>query len=346
MDTTPEVAAQVVACTQLGHSQRFVAQQLNLSRSAVRRVYQRFQDTGSFNRRPGAGRRRYTSERDDRFIESTSLTNRRLNAIQIQRQLRDVRGVVVNEWTVTRRLQETNLTPRRPATGPKLTAAHRQTRLRFAREHLNWTLDHWMSLLFSDETRICLNGKDGRGRVYRRPGERFAQCCIDERVSYGGGSCMIWGGISVGERTEAVFIVGAARGRNRRSLTAAWYVGEILADHVVPYAGFVGDQSMLMHDNAKPHTARITREYLVEVGVRVLEWPACSPDLNPIEHLWDELKRRVRAGVPVGTSIPELMVAVEEEWHNIPQERIVNLIRSMPNRMQAVVRARGGNTRY
>jgi hypothetical protein len=157
---------------------------------------------------------------------------------------------------------------------------------------------------------------------------------------------MIWGGISVEERTEAVFIVGAARGRNRRSFTAARYVGEILADHVVPYAGFVGDQSMLMHDNAKPHTARITREYLVEVGLRVLEWPACSPDLNPIEHLWDELKRRVRAGVPVGMSIPELMVAVEEEWHNIPQERIVNLIRSMPNRMKAVVRARGGNTRY
>jgi hypothetical protein len=51
---------------------------------------------------------------------------------------------------------------------------------------------------------------------------------------------MIWGRISVEERTEAVFIVGAARSRNRRSLTAAWYVGEILADHVVPYAGFCG----------------------------------------------------------------------------------------------------------
>jgi hypothetical protein len=298
-------------------------------------VYQRFQDTGSFNRRPGTGRRRYTSERDYRFIVSTSLRNRRLNAVQIQRQLRDVRGVAVSEWTVRQRLQETNLTPRTPATGPRLTAAHRQARFRFAREHLNWTLDHWMSLLFSDETRICLNGKHGRGRVYRRPRERFAQCCIDERVSYGGGSCMIWGGISVAGRTETVFIVGAARGRNRRSLTAARYVGEILADHVMPYAGFVGDQFMLMHDNAKPHTGRITREYLAEVGVRVLEWPVCSPDLNPIEHLWDELKRTVRARAPVATSIPELMmVAVEEEWHNVPQERIVNLIRSMPNRVQ------------
>jgi transposase len=57
---------------------------------------------------------------------------------------------------------------------------------------------------------------------------------------------------------------------------------------------------------------------------------ASSPDLNPIEHLLDELKRRVRARIPVATFIPELMVAVEEEWHNIPQERIVNLIRSMP----------------
>jgi transposase len=173
--------------------------------------------------------------------------------------------------------------------------------------------------------------------VYRRPGERFAQCCIDEHVSYGGGSCMISDGISVEGRTEPVFIVGAARGRNRSSLTAARYVGEILADDVVPYARFLGDQFMLMYDNAKPQTARITREYLAEVGLRVLEWPACSPDLNPIEHLWDELKRRVRVRVPVATSIPELMVAVEEDWHNIPQERIVNLIRSMPNRMQAVV---------
>jgi hypothetical protein len=143
---------------------------------------------------------------------------------------------------------------------------------------------------------------------------------------------MIWGGISVEGRTEPVFIVGAAHGCNRRSLTAARYVGR---DFGRPYAGFVGDQFMLMHDNAKPHIARITREYLAEVGFRVLEWPACSSDLNPIEHLWDELKRRVRARVPVATSIPELMmVAVEEEWHNIPQERIVNLIRSVLNRMQ------------
>jgi hypothetical protein len=231
-------------------------------------VCQRFQDTGSFNRRPGTGRRRYTSERDDRFIVSTSLRNRRLNAVQIQRQLCDVRGVAVSEWTVRQRLQETNLTPRKPATGPKLTAAHRQARLRFAREHLNWILDHWMSLLFSDETRICLNGNDGKGRVYRRPRERFAQCCIDERVSYGGGSCMIWGGISVEGRTEAVFIIEAAHGRNRRSLTTARYVEEILADHVMPYAGFVGDQFMLMHDNAKPHTGRITREYLLQLAIK------------------------------------------------------------------------------
>jgi hypothetical protein len=151
---------------------------------------------------------------------------------------------------------------------------------------------------------------------------------------------MIWGGISVEGRTEPVFIVGAAHGRNRRSLTAARYVEEILADHVMPYAGFVGDQFMLMHDNAKPHTARITREYLAELGLRVLEWPACSPDLNPIEYLWDELKRIVRARVPVATSIPELMMVAV--WHNIPQERIVNLIRSMPNRMQGKLLLEGG----
>lgn len=77
-----------------------------------------------------------------------------------------------------------------------------------------------------------------------------------------------------------------------------------------------------------------------------MEWPTCSPDLNPIEHLWDELKRRIRARLRAPTSTPERIIAVEEEWLNIPQETISNLIRSMPNRMRDVIRARGGHTHY
>lgn len=215
MHTKPEKAAQVSALIENGLSQRVVAQRLNMTRSAVRRVCTRYEETGSFHRRPGTGRKRFTTERDDRFIISTILRNRRLNAVQVQQQLREVRGVAISQWTVRRRLQESNLIPKQPATGPKLTPAHRQARLRFARDHMNWTLEQWGSVLFSDETRICLYGSDRRRKVYRRPGERYAECCIEQRIGYGGGSCMIWCAISMGARTDPVFIVRDDRGHGR-----------------------------------------------------------------------------------------------------------------------------------
>lgn len=338
MDTTPEKAAQVVALLQEGRNQREVARQLNMSQSAVSRVSRRFQETGTFNRRPHTSRYRCTSERDDRFIVLTSLRNRHLTGVDVQQELRQVRDVAVSQWTVRRRLKEANLTPRRPARGPKLTARHRKERLEFAREHINWNIEQWRSVLFTDECRICLHGSDRRGRVYRRPRERFSQCCFAETVSYGGGSCMVWAGISLEGKTDLVFVPGGGR---RGGLTAVRYIEDILLDHVVPYAGYIGEDFILMHDNARCHTARTTRQFMDEVGLETMNWPALSPDMNPIEHLWDELKRRVRARNPVPSNISDLKIALDEEWGAIPQVVVKTLIRSMGNRMRTVVDARG-----
>lgn len=336
-------AAQVVALLEEGHNQRFVADQLNLSQSAVSRVYRRYRETGALVRRPGSGRRRCTSERDDRFMVTTSLRNRHQTGVSIQQHLQDVRGVTASEWTVRRRLKEANLTPKRPATGPRLLPRHRQARLEFAHQHKNWTIEQWTPVLFCDESRVCLNGCDRRGRVYRRSGERYAQCCFRETVAYGGGSVMVWAGISMEGRTELVFVPGGGRGGG---LTAARYITEILEEHVVPYAGFYDEGFVLMQDNAPCHTARITRAYLAEVGIPTMDWPALSPDLNPIEHVWDYLKRQVRKREPAPSNVTELKAALQEVWDVIPQELHKKLIRSMKNRLDAVIRARGGNTKY
>lgn len=346
MDTTPENAAQVVALIEAGHNQVTVARQLNISRYSVRRVYQRYRETGGYERRRGSGRARATTARDNRFLKLKSLQNRRLTAVDLAHQLQEVREVEVSRWTVRRRLAEGDLTAHRPANGPKLTPAHRQARLRFAQEHVHWTVDQWRRVLFSDESRLCLHSNDGRGRVYRRPNERFAQCCITECVAYGGGSCMFWGGISLEAKTELVFITGPNIRRQARGLTSQRYIEEVLQEHVVPYGGFIGENFLYMHDNARPHTAAIVRQYLEEVNVPVMEWPARSPDLNPIEHLWDELKRRIRGRNIAPTNLQELQNALKEEWEAIPQDFIKHLIESMENRCQAVIRARGGNTSY
>lgn len=346
MDTSPEKTAQIVALVEQGLDQRTVARILNLNQSTVSRLYRRFLETGSFERRRGTGRNRVTTPRDDRFIVTTCLRNRFLTSVNIKQELNQVRGVAVSARTIRRRLKEHDITPFRPANGPKLSAAHRQARLRFAREYLNWTEEQWTSVLFTDECRSCLYGADGRRRVFRRRGERYAQSCIEERVPFGGGSCMVWGGISIAGRTELVFIDMVPQDGGSRGLTSHRYITDILETHVVPYSGFIGENFILMHDNARPHVAIRVHQYLTEVAIRTMDWPARSPDLNPIEHMWDKLKRAVYARNPVPTTVPELREAITQEWENIPQDFIKNLINSMPNRLEAVIRARGGNTPY
>ncbi|VVC30761.1 Ribonuclease H-like domain [Cinara cedri] len=157
---------------------------------------------------------------------------------------------------------------------------------------------------------------------------------------------MFWGGISIDSKTELVCVSRTGGARGQGSLTSDRYITEILEEHVVPYAGFVGDGFILMHDNARSHTALIVKNYTEEVGIPVMNWPARSPDLNPIEHLWDEFKRRVRSHDPAPTTLQDLQYAVVAEWVNIPQERIVRLITSMKDRMEAVIKARGSSTRF
>lgn len=104
-----------------------------------------------------------TSEGDDRFTVSASLRNRHLTSVDVQQKLRHVREVTVSEWAVRRRLRDANLTPKRPATGPKVTPTHRQARLQFMREHLYWNFEQWRAVLFTDECRMYLHGSDRRG---------------------------------------------------------------------------------------------------------------------------------------------------------------------------------------
>ncbi|CAF4918864.1 unnamed protein product [Pieris macdunnoughi] len=98
----------------------------------------------------------------------------------------------------------------------------------------------------------------------------------------------MWAGISLEDKTQLVFVPGVGR---RAGLTADGYITNIFLEHVVPYAGFVDEDFILMHDNARCHTARVTQQFLREVDLRTMDWPALSPDINPVEHLWDELNK-------------------------------------------------------
>ena len=125
----------------------------------------------------------------------------------------------------------------------------------------------------------------------------------------------------------------------------SWF-GRVLDVYVRPYAGAVGENFILMDDNARAHRARITDQYLEQATIVRMEWPARSPDLNPIEHAWDMLQTAVSSRPVQPSSVQELRQALLEEWDQIPQYKIRRLISSMQRRCQAVIEARGHHTRY
>ena len=127
---------------------------------------------------------------------------------------------------------------------------------------------------------------------------------------------------------------------------AVRYRDEILAPVAIPYLQNLGPNAILQDDNARPHRARIITEYLQNEGVERMEWPAVSPDLNPIEHLWDQLGRAVHARVTNRTTLADLSQILIEEWDAIPQQNVAKLVTSMRRRCQAVVAAYGSSTRY
>uniref|UniRef100_A0AAZ3PNZ9 Tc1-like transposase DDE domain-containing protein n=1 Tax=Oncorhynchus tshawytscha TaxID=74940 RepID=A0AAZ3PNZ9_ONCTS len=102
----------------------------------------------------------------------------------------------------------------------------------------------------------------------------------------------------------------------------------------------------LQHDNATSHTARSVRDYLQDRNVSVLPWPAKSPNLNPIAHIWDLLDRRLRARAIPPRNVRELAGALVEELGNISQQELANLVQSMRRRCTAVHKAAGDHTRY
>jgi transposase len=145
---------------------------------------------------------------------------------------------------------------------------------------------------------------------------------------------MIWAGISLEAHTDLVFVENGAT-------TAHRYILECVESHVAPYAPFIGENFLFMDDNARPHMARIVVRNLEQVGIRLLPWPVNSPDLNPIEHVWDFLGKRVKRRQLGPETLNGLRVALQEDWSQIPQD----YIQSMPNRLRAVAAGQGRQIR-
>ncbi|KFM72979.1 Transposable element Tc1 transposase, partial [Stegodyphus mimosarum] len=292
----------IIGLREAGLSYRAVASRVQRNSSTVMRVWKQWTDECRTTRKSGSGPRNVTSARDDRHLVRMARTDRTASSRQLAALWSIATGVSLCASSIRRRLLQCGLRARTPLYRIPLTHDHRRLRLQWANQHRDWRAD-WQHVVFSDESRFNLWYHDGRIRVRRYAGERHLPECIIERHSGRTPGVMVWGAIAYHRRSQLLRIVG--------NLNSNRYIREVLQPEAVPFLQSLPG-AVFQQDNARPHTARIVKSFFAAQQVQLLPWPACSPDMSPIEHVWDVIGRRLARDPRPVASADELWITIAE----------------------------------
>lgn len=287
----------------------------------------------------GQGRQKLTDERAERTIVRDSLSNRRLTSPELCRIYNLGKGRTISSRTIRRILQKYGLRGCIAVKKPLLSKANKAKRWHFAKRYRHWDSKRWRNVLFSDESSFELFSSKYRIHVRRRSTEKFKDECLQPTVKHGGGTIMVWGCMSW-------YGLGMPLRVLQGSVNKEVYL-DILKTTMLPAArsiGFPNNKFIFQEDNAPVHTAKIVQAWIKQQEFPRLSWPPQSPDMSPIETLWNDMKAIMRNTKPRNKG--ELVNLIQDTWNNFPKAKLEKLIDSMPKRLNDLYRAKGGHTRW
>jgi len=257
------------------------------------------------------------------------------SAMEVQKDLEINLDIKVDESTVRRVLKDAGLQAMKKEKRPKLSVKNIKERLKFARYYKNWTIEDWKSVIWSDETKINRFCSDGYSWCWVSDKNNLQEHQISQTVKYGGGSIMIWGCMTAYGPGYMCQI--------ERTLDQNLYIS-ILDDYLLPTLRWYKLRSrdvVFQQDNDPKHNAKSVQEWLGRKKFEKLVWPAQSPDINPIEHLWAIIKRQLNEYETPPNGMRQLWERIQKIWWNIDKDICINLIKSMLDRIEAVLKAKG-----
>ncbi len=331
-----ELRDRIVARHRSGQGYKKNSAALKVPKSAVASIILKWKTFGTTRTLPRAGRPAKLSYRGRRALVREVKKNPKIIVAELQRCIREM-VESCRKSTITAALHQSGLYGRVAQRKPLLSARHTKARMEFAKKHLKDSKMVTNKILWSDEPKIELFGLNSKRYVWKKPGTAHHLSNTVPTVKHGGGSIMLWGCFSAAGTGRLVAIEG--------KMNAAKY-RDILDENLLQSAQDLrlGRRFTFQQDHGPKHTAKIAREWLHNNSVTVLEWPSQSPDLNPIKHLWRDLKLAVHQRLP--SNLTELERICKEEWQRIPKSRCEKLVASFPKRLMAVLNQKGASTKY
>lgn len=312
-----------------GFSQKYICKLFGVNQSTISRLVQKYENSSSVKRSIGSGRPEKLNRAEKLRLKRCIQKNPDFTARQILNKT-DLYWKI-SRHTLKRYHCSIGLYCRVARKTSIISKKHRLNRLQFAKKYQHYSKEDWLNVIFSDETSIQLS--PNRMVIVRRPKScQFKKRYVIKHLYSNRQSMMFWGYICGNGERYLTHVTG-----NINSTKYMDTLSEVI--HNFPSTG------ILQQDRAPSHESRSTRAFLHMYNITMLDpWPSNSPDLNIIEHMWAFLKNKVAERRPI--NLQELKTVVLDEYHKIPREFIDRLYSSLSNRIQEVIRNRGGCTKY